>query len=131
MKPENVVLTAMKKAEDSNGLIFRVYEWAGKAGNVEFHVPQGATEATMTNLMEKPEGSALKIEGDTVTAPIHPYGILTVRVSYPAKQLFHPRCFTPNTPMAPEVIRRHLLCAQHGRTLTGASPVTSWSQRVK
>jgi hypothetical protein len=21
-----------------------------------------------------------------------------------------------------------LLCAQHGRTLTGASPVTSWSQ---
>ena len=23
------------------------------------------------------------------------------------------------------------MCAQHGRTLTGASPVTSWSQRVK
>ena len=28
--PENVVLTAVKKAEDSNGLIFRAYEWAGK-----------------------------------------------------------------------------------------------------
>ena len=24
-----------------------------------------------------------------------------------------------------------LVCAQHGRTLTGVSPVTSWSQRVK
>ena len=28
--PDNVVLTAVKKAEDANGLIFRVYEWAGK-----------------------------------------------------------------------------------------------------
>ena len=34
--------------------------------------------------MEKPEGPALKIAGDTVTAPIHPYEILTVRVDYPA-----------------------------------------------
>jgi len=85
VKPENVVLTALKKAEDSNGLILRVYEWAGKSGNVEFHVPPGATGATVTNLMEKPEGMELKVEGDTVTAPIHPYEILTVRVSYPAK----------------------------------------------
>ena len=36
--------------------------------------------------MEKPEGSALNVVNDTVTAPIHPYEILTVRVEYPAKQ---------------------------------------------
>ena len=86
VKPENVVLTAMKKAEDANALIFRVYEWAGKSGDVEFHVPKGATEATITNLMEKPEGETLKIVDGTVTAPIHPYEILSVRVSYPEKQ---------------------------------------------
>ena len=85
VKPENVVLTALKKAEDDNGLIFRVYEWEGKSGNVEFHVPKGATSATVTNLMEKPEGESLKITGDTVTAPIHPYEILTVEVKYPAQ----------------------------------------------
>ena len=84
VKPENVVLTAMKKAEDSNSLIFRVYEWEGKAGNVEFHVPAGATAATVTNLMEKPEGSPLTVAGEIVTAPIHPYEILTVQVDYPA-----------------------------------------------
>jgi alpha-mannosidase len=61
--PENVVLTAVKKAEDANGLIFRVYEWAGKASTVEFHVPPGATSATVTNLMETPEGSPLTIDG--------------------------------------------------------------------
>ena len=72
-----MVLTAVKKAEDAKGLIFRVYEWAGKASTVEFHVPPGATGATVTNLMEKPEGSPLTIAGDVVKAPIHPYEILT------------------------------------------------------
>ena len=81
--PENVVLTAVKKAEDANGLIFRVYEWAGKETTAEFHVPPGATGATVTNLMEQSEGDALKVEGDVVKAPIHPYEILTIRVDYP------------------------------------------------
>ena len=52
------MLTAVKKAEDAKGLIFRVYEWAGKDATVEFHVPPGATSATVTNMMETPEGSA-------------------------------------------------------------------------
>jgi alpha-mannosidase len=83
--PENVVLTAVKKAEDADALIFRVYEWAGKSGDVQIHVPKGATGATVTNLMEKPEGPELKVVDDTVTAPIHPFEILTLQVNYPAK----------------------------------------------
>ena len=81
--PENVVLTAVKKAEDAKGLIFRVYEWAGKESIAEFHVPPGATGAAVTNLMETPEGSPLAVTGDVVKAPIHPYEILTIRVDYP------------------------------------------------
>jgi alpha-mannosidase len=88
VSPENVVLTAVKKAEDQNGLginglILRVYEWAGKESTVEFHVPPGATGATVTNLMETAEGSALAVSGDVVKAPIKPYEILTIRVDYP------------------------------------------------
>ncbi|UWZ84562.1 alpha-mannosidase [Occallatibacter riparius] len=79
----NVVLTALKKAEDTNGLIFRVYEWAGKGSDVEFHVPPGATGATITNMMEAPEGQPIPVQGDVVKAPIHPYEILTLRVDYP------------------------------------------------
>jgi alpha-mannosidase len=81
--PENVVLTAVKKAEDANGLIFRAYEWAGKETTAEFHVPAGATGATVTNMMEAPEGAALTVAGDMVKVPIHPYEILTIRVDYP------------------------------------------------
>jgi len=82
VSPENVVLTAVKKAEDANGLIFRVYEWAGKETTAEFHVPPGATGATVTNLMEQPEGDPLKVEGDVVKVPVHPYEIVTIRVDY-------------------------------------------------
>jgi alpha-mannosidase len=83
VEPDNVVLTAVKKAEDANGLIFRVYEWAGKESTAVFHVPPGATSATVTNLMEQPEGSPLSVAGDVVKVPIHPYEILTIRVDYP------------------------------------------------
>jgi alpha-mannosidase len=84
VSPENVVLTAVKKAEDANGLIFRVYEWAGKQSTVEFHVPPGATGATVTNMMEIPEGDPLTVTGDVVQVPIKPYEILTIRVDYPS-----------------------------------------------
>jgi alpha-mannosidase len=84
VQPENVVLTAVKKAEDAKGLVFRVYEWAGKDSTVEFHLPPGATAATVTNMQETPEGTALTVSGDVVKAPIHPYEILTVRVDYPS-----------------------------------------------
>ena len=80
--PENVVLTAVKKAEDANGLIFRAFESTGKDATMELHVPPGATSATVTNMQETPEGSPLTVSGDVVKVPIHPYEILTVRVDY-------------------------------------------------
>jgi alpha-mannosidase len=83
----NVVLTAMKRAEDGKGLVLRFYEWAGKGGNVTLTVPPGATSATVANLMEKPEGSALSVAGDKVTIPVTPFQIQTVRLDYtPAKE---------------------------------------------
>jgi alpha-mannosidase len=81
----NVVLTALKKAEDSNALIIRFYEWAGENGNVRIQVPKGATTARLANLLEQPEGSPLEVEnGNTITVPTHPYEIVTVNVEYPA-----------------------------------------------
>jgi len=79
---ENVVLTAMKKTESGDGLVFRFYEWAGTGGNVTLTVPPGATGATLVNLMEKPEGEAIPVAGDKVTVPVTPFQIQTVRVNY-------------------------------------------------
>ena len=43
---DNVVMTAMKKTEDGDGLLVRFYEWAGKAGNVTLTLPPGILSAT-------------------------------------------------------------------------------------
>jgi alpha-mannosidase len=81
----NVVLTAVKKAEDGDALIFRFYEWAGKEGEVRIKVPEGAKSARLANLLEVPEGSPLSIEGgNSISVPSHPYEIVTVRVEYPS-----------------------------------------------
>ena len=84
VKQSNVVLTAMKKTEDGNGLLLRFYEWAGKSDDVQISIPSGAASATRTNLLEQPEGSPLKVTaGNQLVVPIHPYEIVTVRIDYP------------------------------------------------
>ena len=82
---DDVVLTAMKKAEDSHALIFHMYEWAGKNADVQVNVPPGATDAVETNLLEQGDEKPLALAGDKVTVPIHAYEIVTVRVNYPDK----------------------------------------------
>ncbi len=81
--PDDVVLTAMKKAEDSHSLVFHFFEWAGKGGTAELRVPPGATGAVETNLMEKPEGAPLALNGDAVSVHFKPFEIVAVRVDYP------------------------------------------------
>jgi alpha-mannosidase len=84
---DSVILTAVKKAEDTNALILRYYEWAGKDGEVQLTVPKGATSATLTNLMEKPEGAPLTlVDSDEVTLPATHYSINTVEFAYPHDQ---------------------------------------------
>ena len=79
----NVVLTAMKKTEEGDGLLFRFYEWGGQSGNVAITLPQNAISATLTNLMEEPSGGALPVTGNKVVIPVHPFEIVSVRVNYP------------------------------------------------
>jgi alpha-mannosidase len=84
---DNVVVTAMKKTEDGDGLLVRFYEWAGKGGNVTLTLPPGILSATLANLMEKPEGSPLPVSGgQQVTVPVTPFEIQTVIVHYPPPQ---------------------------------------------
>ena len=80
---ENVILTAVKKSEDDNALILRVYDWSGKASSAKFTLPPGATAATEVNLMEEPTGSAIAVENNSATLPVGPFEIRSLRVSYP------------------------------------------------
>ncbi len=78
----NVILTAIKKAEDSNALILRMYEVAGKSEQIKVTLPDGATTATLTSLIEQHDSTAVPVAGNIATVSIDPYEILTLKVSY-------------------------------------------------
>jgi alpha-mannosidase len=80
--PENVALTAFKKAEDGNALILRVYEWAGKSATVTATIPPGAKSASASDMMEHPTAGSATLAGDKVAFPITPYEIQTIRIEY-------------------------------------------------
>ena len=80
---KNVILTAVKKAEDADALIFRMVEYNGTPTDVHLHIPAGATYAVESNLMEKVDTTHLPLANDTITIPIKPYEILTLSVTYP------------------------------------------------
>ena len=77
----NVIISAVKKAEDDSALILRFYEWAGQSGDVKLQIPPGATSAAAADLMERPEQS-VRLQGETVIVPTKPYEIKTVKVQY-------------------------------------------------
>jgi alpha-mannosidase len=85
VQPDNVVVTAVKNAEDDNSLIVRFYEWEGKEADVTLTLPQGAETATETDLMERPS-EKLSVRNDVIHVHVLPYEIKTVKVSFAAVQ---------------------------------------------
>lgn len=85
IEPENLAVTAIKKTEDDNGLIFRFYEFAGKQVNARLRLPAGAIQAWETNLMEAPE-KELPIANGEVVLPTGPYSIQSVKIDFGKKE---------------------------------------------
>jgi alpha-mannosidase len=80
IEPGNVILTAVKKAEDSAALIFRFFEFEGKTSEVRLHFPEAATQAAQVNLMEKQDAPlSLQDGGKETTVTVHPFEIVTVK----------------------------------------------------
>ena len=78
---DNVVLTAVKNAEDKDGVVLRFYEWAGKESDVSIHLPPGAESASETDLMERPT-DRLAIQNGSTTIHTKPYEIKTLKVKF-------------------------------------------------
>ena len=83
IEPGNVILTAVKKAEDSPALVFRFFEFEGKAAEVRLRFPEAATQAAQVNLMEKKDVPlSLRDGGRGTTVTVHPYEIVTVKADF-------------------------------------------------
>lgn len=75
----NVVIETVKRAEDGNGIIVRLYECNRSRGKVTLRAGFEVTQARVVNLLED-ELSALEVNGREVTVNVTPFQILTVRL---------------------------------------------------
>jgi alpha-mannosidase len=85
LETPNVMLCGLKRAEDSEALILRLYEIEGveTEARVWLHPALAApgSAAVETDLMERPLGeSSARMEGEVVRVRIPPFGLATVRV---------------------------------------------------
>jgi alpha-mannosidase len=81
VQPDNVIVTALKRAEEENSLVLRFYEWAGKEGEVTIQLPPGTQSAAETDLMEKRIGS-LSVHSGAVSVHTKAYEIKTIKVQF-------------------------------------------------
>jgi alpha-mannosidase len=81
LEPDTVVLTALKKAEDSEAWILRFYEFAGKPADVRIALPKPPRIAQEVTLTEQEMGP-LTVSGQEVIVPTKPYEIKTVRIEF-------------------------------------------------
>jgi alpha-mannosidase len=78
--PENVILQALKKAEDGLGYIARFYETAGTARNVAWSgLPMKVRRAYRTDLVERNIAPA-HVEGSKIGFPVGAYQLVTLRL---------------------------------------------------
>ena len=79
---DGVVVEALKRAEDGDGLVLRVYEAHGGRGQATVRLPFRVGSAEPVDLMERPwsEDGPVAVEGGAVAFGVRPYEIRSVRV---------------------------------------------------
>ncbi len=77
---ENAVLSTMKKCEDDNNVVVRIYEDAGKNGSVRVRFPVPLLRAQSTNIIEE-EGIPASFKLDELLFPLMHWSIQTFKVS--------------------------------------------------
>ncbi|MCD6286686.1 MAG: alpha-mannosidase, partial [Anaerolineae bacterium] len=76
----NIVVETIKRAEDGNGVIVRLYESQRRRGTVTLTTGFDLAEAWHTNLLEENQ-SALATAGNSIALFVKPYEIVTLRLT--------------------------------------------------
>jgi alpha-mannosidase len=78
---DNVIISAVKQAEDRDGTILRVYESTGKGTAATVTLPRPALSVQETNLIEDAAG-ALEPSGNKLSFNLSPYEIKTFKIVF-------------------------------------------------
>jgi alpha-mannosidase len=80
LEPANLVLAAVKQAEDGKGLIVRWYDSAGRDTLARLRFGFEVAGARLTNAVEAADRGPIPVRGREVTVKTRAYGMVTVRV---------------------------------------------------
>jgi alpha-mannosidase len=75
----NLVLDTIKRAEDSDAIVLRLYEPYGARGIARVRLRVPITTAQRTNALED-DGVPLEVDGDTIVVEYRPHELVTVKV---------------------------------------------------
>ncbi len=81
LEPSNLVLTTIKKAEDSDAWIFQWYDAKGEETDAVLTLPQTPKKAFTSNFLEQ-DGSAVWFEKNVVKVKTMKNGIVTIKVDF-------------------------------------------------
>ena len=85
IEPESVILSALKRAEDRDGVILRFYETKGEETNAKITLFREPKAVKAVNLLEEEnEGvvKELKKEGETIELEMKPFEIVTLKAEF-------------------------------------------------
>lgn len=81
---DNIIIEAVKKAEDDDGIIVRLYEATGASTRTELQANLPVLRASETDLMEE-KGRMIRIKGNVIPLSFQPFEIKTVKLELRSK----------------------------------------------
>ncbi len=87
IEPDNVILTALKRAEDGDGVIVRFYEAKGNEVKARLTFFREVKEAKVVNMLEetneefeKEFGKDVKVDGNIIEVDMKPFEVITLKI---------------------------------------------------
>ena len=81
LEPENLILSALKRSEEGDALIFRFFETCGQKCRARLGLPDSITGAHVVDLMEKEE-APLDLRDGVVEIDVKPFEIVSLKLRY-------------------------------------------------
>jgi alpha-mannosidase len=81
LSPHNLVFSALKKAEDSDGVILRFFETTGEVTQAEVELFRAIKRLTLVDLLEREEGEP-PFEGNRFILEVKPFEIVTLKLEF-------------------------------------------------
>jgi len=81
LSPNNLILSALKKAEDSDEVILRFFETKGEATEAEVELFKEIKGLTLVDLLEREEGE-LPFTGNRFRLKVKPFEIVTLKLKF-------------------------------------------------